>query len=166
MPAIAGCLVFALVFELDGRAIATSADQAPAEAAPTQFVPNSLDYWSARDHWTTKYGPHSPRSSRRPRTVRPKWPGSFAHIGNSAPLHHPSTRTSARCRNWNSTEPDAFSGGEAAVGWFGGSRGRNLLGCRLDGWRNLAAFAPCIVALKKRFHVGVEDRGYVEGQEL
>lgn len=52
-----GCLVFALVFGLNGRAIATSADQAPAEAAPTQFVPNSLDYWSARDHWTTKYGP-------------------------------------------------------------------------------------------------------------
>src|SRR5208282_3819101 len=55
---------------------------------------------------------------------------------------------------------------EATVRRFGSFRGRDLFGCRLDGRRDLSAFAPRVVAFQKGFHVSVEHWSYVEGQEL
>lgn len=58
LPTIAGCRLLTLALHLNGRAIAADADHGSAEAVPAvHLVPNSLSFWTARDHWTTPYGP-------------------------------------------------------------------------------------------------------------
>ena len=58
VPAIAACCLLALALAPNGRAIAADADHGSAAAAPrVHLVPNSLGFWTARDHWTTPYGP-------------------------------------------------------------------------------------------------------------
>jgi hypothetical protein len=57
-PTIAGCCLMAIAIALGGRAIAAGADHGAAGAAPlVHLVPDSLSFWTQRDHWTTKYGP-------------------------------------------------------------------------------------------------------------
>jgi len=55
---IAGGCLLALALAPNGRAIAAGAHHATGAAAPAmRMVPNSISFWTARDHWTTPYGP-------------------------------------------------------------------------------------------------------------